>query len=74
MDKIISLDFDDCMYDLMELNINYVEYAYGLPNIDSQIESYDPNGSLSLTNRDDSRKFQSAIDRCKEKRKRDSWV
>ena len=40
MDKIISLDFDDCMYDLMELNINYVEYAHGLPNIDSQIESY----------------------------------
>ncbi len=30
----------------------------------------DPIGSLSLTNIDDSRKFQSAIDRCKEKRKR----
>lgn len=38
--KLISLDFDDCLYDLMALNIKYVEDNFGIPNIHNKITSY----------------------------------
>lgn len=40
MGKLISLDFDDVIYDLMELNINYIDTMHGIPDIDKQIEHY----------------------------------
>lgn len=40
MGKLISLDFDDVIYDLMELNIKYIDTMHGIPDIDKQIEHY----------------------------------
>lgn len=38
--KLISLDFDDCLYDLMSLNVRYVKDNYGVINIHRKIKNY----------------------------------
>lgn len=38
--KLISLDFDDCLYNLMELNVKYIEEKYGVPNVHRTIKNY----------------------------------
>ena len=39
MTKLISLDFDDCLYDLMSLNVKYVKDKYGVINIHRKIKT-----------------------------------
>ena len=43
MTKLISLDFDDCLYDLMSLNVKYVKDNYGVINIHRKIKKLLPH-------------------------------
>ena len=39
-DKIISLDFDDVLYDLMSINKSYIKDAYSIDIVDDHITSF----------------------------------